>query len=224
MDYSRPLLADRLAAEYVLGTLRGAARRRFEALLPAHPQLSAAVNRWQDRLLPLTTSVVPVQPSPKVWADLEQRLFNQSTPTVARWWQRLGLWQGWAGATSLATVALAVYLSLPVPAQPPIVVLLSPQSGPASFVASVSADGRSLVLKPLDGLSLAADRALELWAVPPAGNPRSLGLVSNRQRTTVMRAQLLQGTAAFAISIEPKGGSPTGVPTGPVVSVGKLEL
>ena len=43
MDYSRPELADRLAAEYVAGTLRGAARRRFEALLPAHPQLRAAV-------------------------------------------------------------------------------------------------------------------------------------------------------------------------------------
>ena len=49
MDYSRPELADRLAAEYVLGTLRGPARRRFEALLPAHPALNRAMLDWQRR-------------------------------------------------------------------------------------------------------------------------------------------------------------------------------
>ena len=43
MDYSRPQLADRLAAEYASGVMRGAARRRFEALLPAHPSLRSAV-------------------------------------------------------------------------------------------------------------------------------------------------------------------------------------
>ena len=47
MDYSRPELADRLAAEYVLGTLQGPARRRFEALQQAHPALRQAVAQWQ---------------------------------------------------------------------------------------------------------------------------------------------------------------------------------
>jgi anti-sigma-K factor RskA len=62
MDYSRPRLADRLAANYVLGTLRGAARRRLETLLPAHPSLRQAVNRWQDALVPLAVgSAVSVQ-------------------------------------------------------------------------------------------------------------------------------------------------------------------
>lgn len=225
MDYSRPPLADRLAAEYVLGTLHGRARRRFETLLPAHPLLRDAVGRWQQRLVPLAASVPPVQPSPRVWAGLEQRLFHPAHATApARWWQRLGLWQGWAGGASLASVALAVALSLPAPVQPPVVVVMGADSGPARFVASVSADGRSLVLRPLDGVQLTAGQALELWAVPPAGAPRSLGLVSHQKATTVLKAQLLQGVAAFAVSVEPPGGSPTGTPTGPVVSVGKLEL
>ena len=47
MDYARPALADALAAQYVAGTLRGPARRRFEALLPSHPALQAAVRQWQ---------------------------------------------------------------------------------------------------------------------------------------------------------------------------------
>ena len=234
MDYSRRELSDRLAAEYVLGTLQGGARRRFEALLPAHPGLRSAVWRWQDRLVPLTASVPPVTPSPAVWNHIEQQLFGESAAeagTVAsvqqritRWWERLGLWQGLAGATSLATLALAVALTLPGPVQPPVVVVMGTEQGPASFVASVGADGRSLVLKPLAGVTVTAAQALELWAVPPKGAPRSLGLVSNKGATTVLREQLLQGTAAFAVSVEPPGGSPTGAPTGPVVSVGRLEL
>jgi anti-sigma-K factor RskA len=96
---------------------------------------------------------------------------------------------------------------------------------PTSFVASVSGDGRSLVLKPLnEGQQVALNKALELWAVPAKGAPRSLGLVSPQQATTVLRAHLLKDTAAFAVSVEPPGGSPTGAPTGPIVSVGQLSL
>jgi anti-sigma-K factor RskA len=62
MDYARPELADRLAAEYVSGTLRGPARRRFETLLAAHPQLRRTVREWEDRLMPLTTVIEPVPP------------------------------------------------------------------------------------------------------------------------------------------------------------------
>jgi anti-sigma-K factor RskA len=47
--------------------------------------------------------------------------------------------------------------------------------------------------------------------------------VSASDGATVRRAGLLQGTAAFAVSIEPAGGSTTGAPSGPIVSVGKLQ-
>ena len=66
MDYSRSELADRLAADYVAGTLRGPARRRFEALLPAHATLRAATRAWRDRLMPLTSVVTPAKPSAAV--------------------------------------------------------------------------------------------------------------------------------------------------------------
>src|SRR6218665_3184410 len=105
MDYSRPLLAERLAAEYALGTLRGPARRRFERLLPAHPALADAVQAWQQRLQPLAGPVAPVAPPPQVWAAVQRRLFGAPTPAPG-WWQRLGLWQGFAG------VAVAGVLSL----------------------------------------------------------------------------------------------------------------
>ena len=243
MDYSRRELADRLAAEHVLGTLRGPARRRFEALLPAHPALRQAVADWQERLAPLTHSVVAVEPPTRVWDRVEARVFGEAEsahaamptslattlPTQAlRWWQRLGVWQGASGLASAAAVVLAVALNAVPPAQAPIIVVLganpeAAQALNASFVASVSADGRALVLRPLGELSLAQGRALELWAVPAKGAPRSLGLVQSSGATTLLRAQLLIDTAAFAVSLEPTGGSPTGAPTGPIVSVGKLQ-
>lgn len=233
MDYSRPELADRLAAEHVLGTLRGPARRRFEALLPAHPALRRAVAQWQERLAPLTQSLPPEQPPERVWRAVEARLFGDaaaaSRPAAARWWQRLGLWQGWSAAASAAVLALVVMVATPPPAQPPIVVVLGAnpdavQALNASFVASVSADGRALVLRPIGTVAPGPGRALELWAVPAQGAPRSLGLVQGGGETRLLRAQLLRDTAAFAVSLEPAGGSPTGAPTGPIVSLGKLQI
>jgi anti-sigma-K factor RskA len=233
MDYSRRELADRLAAEYVLGTLNGPARRRFETLQGAHPNLRQAVAQWQARLAPLSTSVPEVAPPERVWHDIEGRLFapgpvERETPRTSRW-QRLALWRGISALATAAAVAMFLVASQTPPPQAPIVVVLgaNPETATtlnASFVASVSADGRALVLRPLNELSLAPDRALELWAVPAQGAPRSLGLVRSAGATTLLRAQLLRDTAAFAVSVEPAGGSPTGAPTGPIVSVGKLQI
>jgi anti-sigma-K factor RskA len=235
MDYSRRELADRLAAEYALGTLRGPARRRFDNLLGAHPALRRAVLQWQERLEPMSTSVPLVEPPERVWQGIEARLFADRTAGASaapqRWWQGLGFWRGFSALASVGAVA-ALALALQVPeAQPPIVVVLGATPADAqaarainaSFVVSVSADGRALVLRPLTDVALTPGRALELWAVPPQGAPRSLGLVRGASATTVLRTQLLKDVAAFAVSVEPAGGSTTGAPTGPIISVGKLQ-
>lgn len=232
MDYSRPELADRLAADYVAGTLRGRARRRFEALLPAHAALRAAVRAWQDRLMPLTAAIAPQQPSPAVWRRIEARIGGAPAAAPAPgWWARLAFWRGFSALATVAAVSLAVLLASPPPAQPPIVVVLNatvPAGGPAgaivpaSFVASISGDGRSVVTRPLTPVSLQADRVLELWAAAGNEPPRSLGLISASGATVVRRTSLPVGTDHLAVSLEPPGGSPTGAPTGPVLAVGRL--
>ena len=231
MDYSRAALADHLAAEYVSGSLRGPARRRFEALLPAHPRLRAAVREWQSRLMPLTVSIEPRKPPAAVWKRIEARI-GGATPPPARtsWWSQLALWRGVSAFASIAAIGLAVLLSSPGPAQPPVVVVLSATGAaggaavPASFVASISGDGRALVTRPLVNVSLQADRALELWALPGSGAPRSLGLISASGATVVKKGKVLEGATGLAVSLEPAGGSPTGAPTGPVLYVGKLQI
>jgi anti-sigma-K factor RskA len=242
MDYSRPDLADRLAADYVAGTLRGPARRRFEALLPAHANLRAAVQAWHEQLMPLTASIPPVQPPPEVWQRIEARLDARaargrpSTPAaaaaapLASWWAQLAFWRGLSAFATVAAVGLGLLLAVPEPSRAPVIVVLNAAAAgdapgvPASIIASISGDGRALVTRPLLNVNVEADRALELWAVPPAGAPRSLGLISAAGATVVRRDQILEGTAALAVSLEPRGGSPTGAPTGPILYVGKLTL
>ena len=222
MDYSRRDLADRLAASHVAGTLRGAARRRFEALLPAHPALRAAVAAWQLRLMPLTQSVTPVEPPPAVWQRIEARIGG--APARQSRAPRLALWRGLAAAATLAALVLGVLLVQPAPSPAPMVVVLAATSGAAQggFVAGVSGDGRSVVTRPIAPVALAPDRALELWAVPASGPARSLGVISDKAATVVRRERLPAGTAALAVSLEPPGGSPTGTATGPILYVGKL--
>ncbi len=230
MDYSRPELADRLAADYVAGTLRGAAQRRFEALLPAHPSLQRAVRDWQGRLMPLTLGIAPQTPPPHVWQRIESRINGAAVqaPVALPWWGRLSFWRGLSALATVAALSLSVLLANPDPAQPPLVVVLSsaaPASeGPvtASFVASISGDGRAVVTKPLRGVSLEPNRVLELWALPASGAPRSLGLISASGASVVQKNKVQPGTAALAVSLEPTGGSTTGAPTGPVLFVGKL--
>ena len=233
MDYARAELADRLAAEYVLGTLRGPARRRFQALLEAHPALRSAVRRWETQLAPLSESVASVVPPERVWTGVEARLFGagpaaSSFAATQGWWHRLGLWRAFSALATAATVALVFVVTQVPPPQAPIVVVLAtnPEAAGftnASFVASLSADGRALVLKPLNVPTLTAAQALELWSVPAQGGPRSLGLVRADQATTLLlQAGVQRSTAAFAVSIEPAGGSPTGAPTGPIVSLGRI--
>lgn len=229
MDYGRPELVDRLAADYAAGTLRGAARRRLQALLPAHPRLRQAVADWQARLAPLADQVAPVEPPATVWPRVVAAIGGEpAAPARAGLFGQTGFWRWATGFAATAAVALGVMLASPPPASPPVVIVLNATGAntglakTVSFVAGISADGRSVVMRPTADVALTPDQALELWAVPPSGAPRSLGLISNAAASTVRRAAVLQGAAALAVSLEPRGGSPTGAPTGPVLFVGKL--
>lgn len=242
MDYSRPDLADRLAADYVAGTLRGGARRRVEQLLPAHPVLRDAVKRWEAGLMPLTATIAPQTPSATVWKRIALRIGGAAgagaaaAPVAADtpWWSNLSLLRTLSFLSVVGVVGLSALLSNPPPAQPPVIVVLNsttPAEGlpvgssvPPAIVASISGDGKALVTQPIMTVDVKADRTLELWAVPGSGAPRSLGLISASGASVFKRSQLPLGTAALAVSLEPTGGSTTGAPSGPVLYVGKLAL
>jgi len=230
MDYGKSELADALAADYVIGTLRGGARRRFEALLPAHSELRQATLAWQERLMPLTGVMAPIQPSSEVWRRISDRLDRRKDAAAASPWQRLAFWRGLTAFASVAAIGLAVLLGTPRAVPPPIVVVLAATEAAASgaatapIVASISGDGSTLVTKPIVPVAVRADRSLELWAVPTQGAPRSLGVIPSNGGAVALRGRVLAGADTLAVTVEPPGGSPTGAPTGPIVYAGKFSL
>ena len=230
MDYGRSDLADALAAEYAVGSMRGGARRRFEALLPAHAVLRDATLAWQERLMPLTAAIEPVQPSGEVWRRISDRLDRRKSAVAASAWQRLSFWRGLASFASIAAIGLAVLLARPGPLAPPVIVVLAATGAATSgtagtpIVASISGDGRTLVTRPIVPVAVRADRSLELWAVPTGSAPRSLGVIPAGGGIVALRGKVLAGADTLAVTIEPPGGSPTGAPTGPVVYAGKFSL
>lgn len=107
MNIHASSLRDALAAEYVLGTLHGVARRRFERLLSAHPALRRAVSEWERRLSRLVVAGRAVTPPPEVWDLLQRRLFSASPRQT--WWNSLNLWRGLA----LAGIVAATVVTTP---------------------------------------------------------------------------------------------------------------
>ena len=96
MNYDRPELLDRLAAEYVFGTLTGGARRRFERLQRTLPGAVSPCGEWEARLMPLSAPVPPVMPSPLVWNAIDRRT-GGAAPVRTRSW-----WSWWQPAAALA--------------------------------------------------------------------------------------------------------------------------
>ena len=239
-----PRLLALLSAAHALGTLRAGARRRFEALAREQAAVRASALLWQDRLASLTELEAPVAPDPAVWTrirnlvDAEQErgaLARQRSappaPAAAPrgWWGSLALWRGATVAGALATV-LAVVVGvglreqlLHAPQVQYVAVLADDQSA-ASMLVTFDPKNRQLTLQRVGGYREAADRSLQLWALPPGGAPRSLGVLGPQQALHLAATPSeLQAVPALAISLEPKGGVPSERgPTGPVLFKGPL--
>lgn len=217
----KPELRQRLAAEYVLGTLRGGARRRLERWLRDDADLSREVALWEARLAPLAQAVAPVAPPARVWQAVESRLGRDGKKPFS-WWKALGLMASGAAA-ALAAVALLLTLQ---PREVPaayVAVLSDPKTSQPVLVATAAPGDRVLRVTTLDPAIHVAGRSLELWALPKGGQPRSLGLVSREKavlKLVAMADQALGDVPALAVSLEPPGGSPSGQPSGPVLYTG----
>jgi len=215
-----------LAAEYVLGTLRGRARRRFEALMQEDRELATVVRGWEDWLTPLAELVQPVEPPERVWRAIEARIKPRTSQAPAGFFSSLGFWRGLGTAMAVALVALLVMYPR-TPATPDkasmVAVLATPEADPRMVIERHEGKLMVKVVKPWADMP---NQDLELWAIPKDGKPRSLGLVAYNKDSEVRLPNLdekLAGTVAFAISREPAGGSknPDG-PSGPVICSGPI--
>ena len=236
-----------LAAAYVLGTLRGPARRAFSRRLRRDPALAAAVHWWERQFHRLNGGFRPETPPPAVWAAISRDLVT-ATPArnvpaasggrvppvltatrsrpqvhgVSRGWRALAL------AASLVAMVLGGLLVRETRQVPPATPVVAEAT--ATYVGALSADGgRWLVSVPLHGgrmrvrvegaPRLTQDQDAELWWIGADGTPKSLGVLPVRGELERVVAALPPGESpVLAVSLEPPGGSPEAGPTGPVVA------
>lgn len=221
---------DALAGEYVLGTLSAGARAAVEARMHVEPALREAVQGWEARLLPLTALAPPADPSPALWARIEQSLGNVAKPKPARpsafsnWWNNLQLWRGLAaGGFAAAALMVAVLVTRPLPQPQYMVVLVAPQDKSPGWVIQTTSS-RQLSLVPLGTFEVPPQKALQFWTKADQWRgPVSLGLVKQGQtlRIPIDKLPPLEPNQLFELTLEPENGSPIDRPTGPIQFIGR---
>ena len=249
-----PPLIEQLAASYALGTLRGGARRRFEAIARNHADVRAQALIWQGRMSSVAELQPQVAPSAAVWKRIENLVNAEKQakamqaarvadkPVAKGWWSSLNLWRGLTSmGAGVAAVALMVGVNLntinaklgsevqqltaKLEATPQIqyVAVLADDKADASMLVTFDPKSNRLTLKRVGGFKEQADKSLQLWALPQAGGPRSLGVMGSDAVMRLTAAGSDVDAPTLAISLEPKGGAPAGSgPTGPVLFKGAL--
>lgn len=236
-----------LAAELALGVLDGEARARAEARAASDPDFAAEAAAWSARLHPLSEEAAPVEPPAALWSRIEAALpaeapgaapATQTPPAevvelaprrLMRRWRTLAIG---LGAAVAACVAGLVFLVGRQPdLQPILAARLEPPASSqlltsgALFTATLDRGRASVVLTPVNP-GPSDPRVRELWLIPKGGAPMAAGLIdTERTRPLHLSPELVKAAAAgavLAVSLEPKGGAPNGVPTGPVIAQGEL--
>ena len=211
--------------------------------LPEDLDETASVAALASSLLPPesqpeTETPSPAQPAPS--APKSER--SAEVVYLARQTRR---WRGFTVAMSAIAALLAVYIAvgqfapglLPVGrlsqsaamAPPPgsrLVAVLQQEPTAPAFLLTVDPQHRTMTVRRVTA-SADSGRSYELWLIASDNpKPRSLGLIGADEFTTRPLpadfdvAALRQ--ASYAVSLEPAGGSPSGVPTGPVLFTGKM--
>ena len=222
MKLGDPELRARLASEYVLGTMKGGARRRFAEYLKRDAALRAEVARWETHLMPLNERLQPVTPHARVWEKIAARIGGPKADIPVEkkpvgLWESLAFWRNLGlGASGVAAALLTAMLVLkPIDHTPMLTAVLAEDNNVARVVIEQPKSGL-LRVKMVTPWHTMNGMELELWVVPKEGAPRSLGVINDTGETRLSLAGMdekLSGGLVFAISKEPPGGSPTGQPS-----------
>jgi anti-sigma-K factor RskA len=162
-------------------------------------------------------------PDASVWQRITVRLgwsaFEQAPAPRSYWKETFAL----ALAACLALVLLLPRLE-PVGPQVPAQLAIV-QNSQAQALWVVKWEQQQLKVQATAAVQPLTDADYELWMLPENGQPPiSLGLLPQQANTERALPPSVNGlkVAALAVSLEPRGGSPTGQPTGPVLHTAQL--
>lgn len=214
---------DMMAAELALGVLEGEERAAALRRVLADPAFAKDVEAWRDHFAVLFVQW-PEEPAPPgLLGRIEQSIEPRSN---AGYWPAATALFGLVAASLLLVVVLRPPVAPPSPAPtaPVLVATLdSAERGSALSAIYYPASGE---LRIPAAAAPATGRSAELWMIGADGVPHSMGLLHATDGTVIRvapadRAKLTPGLK-LAVSSEPLGGSPSGLPTGPIVASGAL--
>ncbi len=236
--YQNPEVYERLAAAYVVGSLKGHARRRFRQLAHQRSYLQQAIDDWERRLSPLAERLPEVQPPQRVWQEIQtaigprENIRSVTDKTPQGFWRSLALWRGSAFAGMALAAALLVYQLVPLSQQDGVataafVAVLESQSSEPMVMATAYQPTRELKLVVMDEGVTPRNQRVALWCVMETGRKyMPMGELQHAKETTFKLSKkewrMLKKTKGLAISMEPMDAPPPETPTGPVMYEGNI--
>ncbi len=193
MRYTHPNVLEHLASSYVLGTLTGGARRRFERLQRDRADVRDVVIQWETRLGQLAVSVPQQQPSARLWHAIAARTRPAAAVSAGAGW--LGWFRpagfGFGGlATGVLAASLLFVMAPGLFTSSDRLAMLSGEKLPQSYVGLLTdtqgngkllvsslRHGKTMTIKVIGPITPPASGKLMLWAVPANGPAFSLGTV-----------------------------------------------
>lgn len=232
--YQNPDLYELLAAEYVLGSMHGRARLRFESLMNERPYIQYAVEHWQERLHSLNEVLPAEKPSAQLWKSISKSI-SQPVNQKAPWFERLGLWQA---ATGLLSVAFAVSLMLPqqqtftspasIDYAPAFVSVLESRHDKPMMYASGSRQLGFVNVRMAEMPKIPPNEDWVLWAIPRNGGaPAAVGtILRDKMETRIELTQQewkerMMETEVFGVTSEPRQSSWPKKPSSEIMYQGK---
>jgi anti-sigma-K factor RskA len=219
-----------LVAEYALGLLEGGERAALAHRIATEPGLQAEMRLWRERLATLDGEFAETPAPTDALGRIERRLWGEAVGP-AGWWNSLAAWR-WATAAAAAVAVVAVGLNLMTPrpdvnalATQLVAALQAQEGSGVEFVAFYDQASGEVRITSLSGAAV-PDKDYELWYIKGDAPAVSMGVLPvNERREIPLDAAAKAGIAAgttLAVTLEQKGGSPTGVAQGPIVAVGKV--
>jgi anti-sigma-K factor RskA len=194
---------------------------------------------------PVPAKPSPAAPTPPALPTIERSADVVYLARRVRRWRRISAMMGAIAAVLALIVATPVIApqllpaqwqlselfpaAKPPPATPParqLVAVLQHDPGLPGFLLTIDPASRMLTVRRV-AAQPESNRSYELWLVSKHfPSPRSLGVVGIDEFTQrpipANYDQETVSSATYAVSLEPSGGSPRGVPTGPVLFTGRL--
>jgi anti-sigma-K factor RskA len=226
---------DDRAGLYVLGALNAEEMRELRAEAERDAALRGEISAWERRLTPLAALIPLVEVPATLWAQLEARLARIGAPgqAVAEIYQpplrprtrrrtearALVFWRTTALAAMAAAAVLGGLLVVRrAPPSPVLAMIMPAQPGLGGWLITLRANGEVNAVAQ-GALSHTLKQDFQLWALAEGSErPVPLGLLAVSGKTGLPPpADLPRQKFKLLVSLEPAGGSPTGLPTGPVV-------